>query len=126
MPVTTRSAGKRKLDARADEEPERHNTDCPICYDELNEDRELSCPSGHFVCFDCARKLVKPRPRFSARQSGLVWKCPVCRGRCGIGMIQMLALMKGSFQETTELFSSGSHATMWQSNIFECSCGGSH
>ena len=126
MPVVTRLEKKRKLEERADEEPERHNTDCPICYEELNEDRELSCPLGHFVCFSCARKLVKPSPRFSAIQSGLVWTCPICRGRCGLGMLQMLALTKGSFQEASDLFRSGSHATVWQRNIFECSCGSEH
>ena len=121
MPPTTRNASKRKLEKAAVEEAP-DDIECPICYEPIENEHSFCCPSDHHVCFSCVQKLIVPIRRSDPTHAGLGWKCPVCRGRCGLDMMQMLSVVKGSFFDAHRLFHDGHHYYSWSTHMHTCSC----
>lgn len=101
--------------------------ECCICYeafastadrDDLTDllrqnglwDDALKCGAGHLVCCRCIRKLLEPRQRrrytspFGEQDTGLAYRCPMCRSTARLNTMQALVLLKNSWREAANSF----------------------
>ena len=74
-------------------------------------DDGITCPSGHAVCIDCMRRLIKP-----CKQNvftGLCYDCPICRSKVSITPLQNMVLVKGSWRTVEDAFYNAYELFAW-------------
>ncbi len=120
----TGAVDKREAKEKAEPETRENSVDtmCPVCLvdDAAREPcgalKGLSCSSGHAVCIDCVRKLVKPCAPGCQCSMKMHYPCPICRVQCSISPYHAMALIKGNHVDA--------HKTLARAGIFIGSGGG--